>query len=218
MEVPCAGVEVGLEGNREPPLGEHAANGGDCRTQLLGVVGIVVDVDHLRGVDVDLKPTFHATEAIHRLAQTILVELTCSPNGSHRGQRVLHVDLTTHAEPATTNGAVGTDDVVAEGAVTQGHKACGVEVGCGVVHRVGVGFNTLVTVGNLQAQLMYECTALRNAFNELTEGALHLLVGAVDVEVVGIGGGNHGDGGGKAQERAVKLVGLHGHPLAATQQ
>ena len=55
----------------------------------------------------------------------------------------------------------------------------------------------------------------RDVLDEAHEGVAQRVEGAVVVEMLGIDVGDDGDGRRQAQERAVRFVGLHHHPVAA---
>ena len=57
----------------------------------------------------------------------------------------------------------------------------------------------------------------RDVLDEAHEGVAQRVEGAVMVEMLGIDVGHHRDGRGQAQERAVRFVGLHHHPVAFAQ-
>ncbi len=57
----------------------------------------------------------------------------------------------------------------------------------------------------------------RDVADELVVAGGHRLGAAPVVQVLGVHVGDHGDGGGQAQEAAVALVGLHHHPVALAQ-
>ncbi len=57
----------------------------------------------------------------------------------------------------------------------------------------------------------------RNVLDEAHEGVAQRVEGTVVIEMLGIDVGDHRDGRGQAQERAVRFVGLDHHPVACAQ-
>ena len=57
----------------------------------------------------------------------------------------------------------------------------------------------------------------RHILDKALEGVAHGVEGAVEIQMIGIGIGDHRDGGRQAQEGAVAFIGFHHHPFARAQ-
>lgn len=213
VEILRARVEVGLEDGRDAAVGEHVAHRREGGAQLGGVVGIVVHVDHLRRVDVEVEAAAYALERFESLLQFRFVE-TGRPEQGNGGDAVLDIHDARNAQPAVAQRAVGADDVVAVGAVGLRTQVGGMEVGRRIGAGVGVDADGGVVDRQRHAPFEDQRAARTDLSGKLGEGASQLLVGTVDVEVVGIGRGDDGGVGPQLQERAVELVGLDGQPVA----
>ena len=134
------------------------------------MVGVVVNIDHLGGVEIDLEAALYALKLGKSFEQPLLVEVARSPESRHCCHAIFHIYLATHAKPATRNCAVGADDVVAECTIAHRGHILGVEVRLGVPQIVGVLPDTLVVMLEIQAVVLDECATLGDALHKLPKG------------------------------------------------
>ena len=139
------------------------------------------------------------------------------------GQRVLHVVLAEHRQAQVDDGARLVGGAVLDHDVEIGAAAVELEVDRA---DVGVGAQPVgddAAVGDARDQRLHlgmvdaqhgEAVE-RDVLDEAHEGVAQRVEGAVMVEMLGIDVGDDRDGRRQAQERAVGLVGLDHHPVAA---
>ena len=141
------------------------------------------------------------------------------------GERVLHVVLAEHGQAhidddARFIGGAVLDHDIEIGAAAVEPEVDRMDVGVGAQPvgddaAIGDARDQGLHLGMVEAQ---DGEAVeRNVLDEAHEGVAQRVEGAVMIEMLGIDVGHHRDGGGQAQERAVRFVGLHHHPVAFAQ-
>jgi len=90
-EVAGAGVEVGLEDDDEVAVGIEATDRLDRGLEFGGVMGIVVDIDHFVGFDVDIKAAIDTGVGLDATADFFGCN-AIEPGDGHGGYAVLDVD------------------------------------------------------------------------------------------------------------------------------
>ena len=107
-----------LEYCRNLAIREYVAQGCHRSPQLLWVVGVVVDIYLLRGVEVDLHTALDTLETVEASTHSILIKLLaldtcCCPEHRHRSNGVLDMYLAQDAETAALDASIGKNYVVA---------------------------------------------------------------------------------------------------------
>ena len=206
IEVAGAGVEVRLEDACQPPPVEHLTQGEDALADFFRMMGVVAQQDVAAVFDFEVEAPVYAAVCLHAAAYLVGVG-TGDLCECHGGDAVVDVDAHGDAQLNAVDAAERRDEVERDAPVTD-VQVFGVEVAlvAAVVVtadaglRLGVQFETPVAdqdaVGTDERRIVAEALQIS-------------LLGAVDVEVVGVRGRDDGGIGRQVVERAVELVGLN---------
>ena len=212
VEIPRAGVEVRLEKRRQPPPRKHLLDRSDRRRQLARVVGVIVHINLPGRIDIKFETSLDPLERGQRLPQTLRIQrlavpLRRAPERRHGRHGILDIDPTGNTQRAPFDNAAGRHQIVPIVTALEQRHVAGVKIARLVV-RIAVNPDTGVPDLQIDTPLDDQRPAFADLADKLRESLAQCLVRTVNIQMIGIGRGDHRHVGPQPQERTVELVGL----------
>ena len=202
-KIPCPGIQMRLENGRDPASWENVAHRRERRGEFRRMVGIVVDVGQLRGMDMQFQTPFDAFEAADSCADGFRRDAVAKGDG-RGGDGVLGIDPAGCSDFHLTDDAAAVVEVEDEAAECVRVGVGAVEIGGGVV--VVISQDPGLRVLRRQVQPFLGDERAADLGGECLEGFDHMGLVAVDVQMVRVHGRDDGDFREELEEGAVEFV------------